>query len=63
MIDKSKQMRKNIDISDEAVEAITIEAIKEKTVFKLYAERILENYAKPFMVLKKPKGARAKSKQ
>ena len=39
-------MRKNLDISEEAVEALTIQAIKEKTVFKLYAERILEDAAK-----------------
>lgn len=56
-------MRKNIDLSDEAVKAITIQAINENTVFKLKAEQILEDYAKPFMVLKKPKSARAKSKQ
>lgn len=56
-------MRKNLDISEEAVEAITIQAIKEKTVFKLKAEQILEDYAKPFMALQKPKSARAKSKK
>ena len=53
-------MRKNIDLSDEAVEAITIQAIKEKTVFKLKAEQILADYAKPFIVLKKQKRALAK---
>ena len=53
-------MRKNIDISDEAAKAITIQAVTEGTVFKLKAEQILEEYAKPFMVLKKPKSARAK---
>ena len=46
-------MRKNIDISDEAVKAITIQAIHEGTVFKLKAEQVLEDYAKPFIVLKK----------
>lgn len=39
-------MRKNIDISEKAVEAITIQAVKEKTVFKLKAEKVLEDYAK-----------------
>lgn len=48
-------MRKNLDISEDAIEALTIEAVKQKTVFKLYAEQILETAAKPFMVLKKPK--------
>lgn len=47
-------MRKNIDISKDAVKAITIQAVIEGTVFKLKAEQILEDYAKPFMVLKKP---------
>ena len=54
-------MRKNIDISEDAVEALTIQAIKEKTVFKLYAERILEDAAKPFIVLKKQKSVGKKS--
>jgi len=53
-------MRKNIDISDKAVKAITIQAVIEGTVFKLKAEQILEDYAKPLMVLKKPKRAVAK---
>jgi len=42
-------MRKLIDLSDEVVEALTIQAIKNKTVFKLYAQNILEDTAKPFM--------------
>ena len=54
-------MRKNLDISEEAVEALTIQAIKEKTVFKLKAEQILEDAAKPFMVLKKPQSVGKKS--
>jgi hypothetical protein len=54
-------MRKNIDLSEDAVKAITIQAVTEGTVFKLKAEQILEDYAKPFIVLKK--SARAKSKQ
>ena len=56
-------MRKNIDISAEAVKAITIQAINENTVFKLKAEQILEDYAKPLMVLEKPKSAVAKKKK
>jgi hypothetical protein len=54
-------MRKNIDLSDEAVKAITIQAINEDTVFKLKAEQILENYAKPFIVFKKQKSVGRKS--
>ena len=56
-------MRKNIDISEDAVKAIAIQAVNEGTVFKLKAEQILEDYAKPFMVLKKPKSAVAKKKK
>jgi hypothetical protein len=54
-------MRKNLDISEDAVEALTIQAIKEKTVFKLKAEQILEDAAKPFIVLKKQKSVGKKS--
>ena len=53
-------MRKLLDISDDVAKAITIQAINEGTVFKLKAEQILNDYAKPFMVLKKPKRALAK---
>ena len=56
-------MRKNIDLSDDAVKAITIQAVTEGTVFKLKVEQILEDYAKPFIVFSKQKNARAKSKQ
>lgn len=56
-------MRKNLDISEDAIEALTIQAIKEKTVFKLYAERILEDAAKPFMVLKKTQSVGKKKKK
>jgi hypothetical protein len=45
-------MRKNLDISDEAVEVITIQAVKEKTVFKLKAEKILEDFAKKLKQVK-----------
>lgn len=53
-------MRKNIDLPNEVVKAITIQAIKENTVFKLKAEQILTDYAEPFMVLEKPKRALVK---
>ena len=56
-------MRKNIDLPNEVVKAITIQAIKENTVFKLKAEQILTDYAKPFMVLEKPKSAVVKKKK
>lgn len=56
-------MRKNIDLPDEVAKAITIQAIKENTVFKLKAEQILTDYAKLFMALEKPKRAVAKSKK
>lgn len=56
-------MRKNLDISEEAVEALTIQAVKEKTVFKLKAEQILEDAAKPFIILKKQKSVGKKRKE
>lgn len=49
-------MIKNLNISEAAVKAITIEAVNEGTVFKLKAELILENYAKPLIA----KGKRVK---
>ena len=39
-------MRKNIDLPDDVVETLTINAVKNKTVFKLYAENILKEKAK-----------------
>lgn len=54
-------MRKNLDISEDAVEALTIQAVKEKTVFKLKAEQILEDAAKTFIVLKKQQSVGKKS--
>ena len=38
-------MRKNLDISRDAVKAITIQAVNEGTVFKLKAQKILEDHA------------------
>jgi len=54
-------MRKNLDISPEAVKALTLEAVNQNTVFKLYAEQILEDAAKPFMNLKNSKSVGKKS--
>lgn len=56
-------MRKNLDISEDAVKAITIQAVNEGTVFKLKAEQILEDYAKPFIVLKKQVSVGKKKKK
>lgn len=53
-------MRKLIDLSEDVAKAITIQAVTEGTVFKLKAEQILNDYAKPLMVLKKPRSAGAK---
>lgn len=53
-------MKKNLDISEDAVKAIAIEAIKNNSNFKNFAETILEDYAKTLMVLKKPRSAMAK---
>ena len=39
-------MRKNLDISNPSVKLITIQAVTEGTVFKLKAEKILEDHAK-----------------
>lgn len=39
-------MKKLLDIPNDAVKAITIQAIKEGTVFKHKAEEVLTRYAK-----------------
>lgn len=39
-------MRKNIDLSDEAVKALSIQAIKNGTNFKNYVEALLEKLSK-----------------
>lgn len=39
-------MRKNLDLSDETVRILTIEAVNKKTVFKHLAEKILAEEAK-----------------
>lgn len=48
-------MRKNLDLTPDCIKAITIEAVEEGTVFKLHAEKILENYAQNLIALKKQK--------
>jgi len=53
-------MKKLIDLSEDVVKAITIQAVTEGTVFKLKAEQILNDYAKPFMVSDKQKKVNSK---
>ena len=48
-------MRKNLDLTTDCIKAITIEAVEEGTVFKLHAEKILENHAKNLIAFKKQK--------
>lgn len=37
--------RKNLDLLPDVVKAITVQAAKEETVFKLKAEQVLTDYA------------------
>jgi hypothetical protein len=46
IIFKNGKMRKNIDISDEAVKVLSIQAIENGTNFKNYVEAKLEELAK-----------------
>ena len=48
-------MKKIIDLTDKAVEILTIQAVKEKKVFKHYVQNILEQKAKSLTTLKKSK--------
>lgn len=57
-----EKTRKNIDLRKDTIKTLTIEAIENGTVFKLYAESILENHAN-LIVLKKQKEAREKKKK
>lgn len=41
-----KKKSKRIELSDECIEKLTIKAVKEKTVFKLWVENHLEELAK-----------------
>lgn len=53
-------MRKNVDLSDEAVKALSIEAIENGTNFKNYVEAKLEELAK---IKLPPKGAKEGGKK
>ncbi len=53
-------MRKNIDLSDEAVKALSIQAIENGTNFKNYVESKLEELAKTKLP---PKGKRGRGKK
>lgn len=50
----ANNIRKNIDLSADAVKAITIEAAKKGTNFKNLSEKILEDFAAK--LIKKEKG-------
>ena len=52
-------MRKNIDLSDEAVKALSIQAIENGTNFKNYVEAKLEELAK----IKLPRRAKERGKK
>ena len=41
----ANKKRKNIDLSPDAVKVLTIEAVKQGTVFKLFVEKQLEDIA------------------
>jgi hypothetical protein len=53
-------MRKNIDLSDEAVKALSIQAIENGTNFKNYVEAKLEELAKTKLL---PKGTKEGGKK
>ena len=50
-------MRKNLDLTDEVILAIEIEAKRQvpKSDFKNHAQKILSDYAKPLIALEKQK--------
>lgn len=50
-----KKVRKNIDLSAEAVRSISVEAAKKGTNFKNLSEQILEDYAVRLAKKDKPK--------
>lgn len=58
-------MRKNLDISNDAVRVLTILGAEKQPpmVFKHLAEKIIEDYAKPFIVLKKQVSVGKKKKK
>ncbi len=49
------KIRKNLDLSPEAVKVLNIEAAKKGTVFKLLTEQFLEDYAVRLAKKDKPK--------
>ena len=56
-------MRKNIDLSDEAVKALSIQAIENGTNFKNYVEAKLEELAKTKLPQKGQKREGRKNKK
>ena len=55
-------MRKNIDLSDEAVKALSIQAIENGTNFKNYVEAKLEELAKTKLTQRAKEGGRKNKK-
>ena len=53
-------MRKNIDLSDEAVKALSIQAIENGTNFKNYVEAKLEELAKTKLSTRAKEGRKKK---
>mgnify|MGYP003503944578 FL=1 len=53
-------MRKNIDLSDEAVKALSIQAIENGTNFKNYVEAKLEELAKTKLTPRAKEGSNKK---
>lgn len=53
-------MRKNIDLSDEAVKALSIQAIENGTNFKNYVEAKLEELAKAKLPPRAKEGGKKK---
>lgn len=51
----ANSVRKNIDLSADAVRSITVEAAKKGTNFKNLAEQVLEDYAVRLAIKDKPK--------
>jgi hypothetical protein len=55
-------MRKNIDLSDEAVKALSIQAIENGTNFKNYVEAKLEELAKTKLPARAKEGGKKNKK-
>jgi hypothetical protein len=56
-------MRKNIDLSDEAVKALSIQAIENGTNFKNYVEAKLEEMAKTKLAPSAKEGGKKRANQ